>query len=439
MTHVVETQPAIPGPARPGNTDPDQPLAQRIIARASGQSLVRVGDVIWVDVDFAMIQDSGGPRRLGPAMERLQARIWDVDRLTVVSDHYVPGSDIAAAEILKVTREFAEQHHIRRFHEAQGISHTLMVEQRYAHPGMLYVGGDSHSCTAGVLGCLALGMGTTDLLGVLTTGQTWVRVPETVGVTIRGELPAHTSTKDIILGLIGERGMDGANYQVLQFGGDGLRFLNVDERSVLTNMCAEIGAKTGIIPADETTWSYLREAGVEAVPGYEVEGNDDVVARWDVDATAVQPLVARPHTVDDVVPAAALQGTAVTRAYLGACAGAKYTDLRQAAEVLAGKHVAPGVLMQVAPASRDAMQRAILDGTVSTLMAAGVHILSTGCGACPGMGNGVLAAGDVCISTTNRNFQGRMGSRDAQVYLASAYTVAATAVTGRITDPRELQ
>jgi 3-isopropylmalate/(R)-2-methylmalate dehydratase large subunit len=438
MTTALPTRPTVPGPARSGATDPDQTLAQRIIARASGKSRVEVGDVVWVDVDFAMIQDSGGPRRLGPALERLGARIWDVDRLTVVSDHYVPGGDIAAAEILKITREFAQQHGVERFHEAQGISHTLMVEQRYAHPGMLYIGGDSHSCTAGVLGCLALGMGTTDLLGVLATGQAWVRVPETVAVDIEGELPTRTSTKDVILRLIGERGMDGANYQVLQFGGSGLSSLNVDERSVLTNMCSEIGAKTGIIPADDTTWSYLREAGVEPVAGYEHEGAGAVVDRWQIAAAQIEPVVARPDTVDDVVTAASLEGTPVTRAYLGACTGAKYTDMRQAAEILEGRQVAPGVRMHLAPASRQALQRAVLDGTLSTLIAAGVHVLSTGCGACPGMGNGVLADGDVCISTTNRNFKGRMGSRESQVYLASAYTVAATAVTGRITDPREL-
>jgi len=438
MTSSVQTRPTVPRPARAGTTDPDQTLAQRIIARASGRSRLDVGEVVWVDVDFAMIQDSGGPRRLGPALERLGADIWDIDRLTLVSDHYVPGGDIAAAEILRVTREFAGQHHIERFHEAEGISHTLMVERRYAHPGMLYIGGDSHSCTAGVLGSLALGMGTTDLLGVLVTGQAWVRVPETVGVDIEGELPARTSSKDIIVGLIGEHGMDGANYQVLQFGGSGLDTLNIDERSVLTNMCSEIGAMTGIIPADDATWAYLREAGVDPVPGYEVNGNEDFVKRWRIDATAVEPVVARPDTVDDVVSAASLDGTPITRAYVGACTGAKYTDMRQVAEILKGRQVAPGVRMHLAPASREAMQRAVVDGTISTLMSAGVHILSTGCGACPGMGNGVLADGDVCISTTNRNFKGRMGSRNAQVYLASAYSVAAAAVTGHICDPREL-
>lgn len=428
----------VPGPSRMGMTSPDQPLAQRIIARASGRESVSPGDVLWADVDFAMIQDSGGPRRLGPALERLKASIWETNRLSVVCDHYVPGSDIGAASIIKLTREFAHEHSIERYHEAEGISHTLMVERGYVHPGMLYIGGDSHSCTAGVLGGLALGMGSTDMLGVLVEGKTWLRVPDTIGVNLANELPVGTSTKDVVLQLIGEHTMDGATYRVLEFGGTALQHLDIDERSVLTNMSAELGAKTGIIPADEVTWAYLKARGIEQVAGYETAGTQAYGDQWNVDVAKSIPLVALPDSVEDVAAAADVKGASITRAYLGACTGAKTADLHQAAEVLKGRKVAPGVLLQIAPASRAVLRRAMTDGTAETLMAAGAHFLSTGCGACPGISNGVLAAGDVCVATTNRNFKGRMGSPDAQVYLSSAYTAAASAVAGRICDPREL-
>ena len=415
-----------------------QTVAQKIIARAAHRDTVEPDAVLWVDVDIAMIHDSGGPRRIWPMLAELGVRVLDPDRLVMVSDHYVPAQDVGAAEILQTTRAFAKEFGVTRFHEAQGIAHTLMVEKAYLRPGMLYVGGDSHTCTGGVLGCLALGMGSTDLFGVVATGRTWLRVPHTIRVEIDGALAVGVTAKDLILTIIGDHGMSGGLYRVLEFGGPAIAGMGIQERSVLTNMCAEIGAKTGIIPADDVTVSYLAERGVDVEPGPVSDQDATYAETWRYDATAVEPVIARPHRHDDVVPASEISGVPVGRAYIGACTGAKHSDLVMAAEVLRGRSVAPGVLLQVAPASRGAWEQAIGDGTAATLMEAGAHILSTGCGACPGIGSGVLGPGEVCISTTSRNARGRMGSPDSQVYLGSAYSVAAAAVAGEIVDPRML-
>lgn len=413
-------------------------LAEKIIARAAQRDRVEPDEVVWVDVDVAMIHDSGGPRRMWPMLDAVGAGVRDPNRLVVVSDHYVPAKDVAAAQILETTRAFAAEFGIARFHEAEGIAHTLMVELGYLEPGMLYVGGDSHTCTGGVMGCLALGMGTTDLFGVVVTGRTWLRVPHTVRIEVSGTIPLGVSAKDLILTIIGDRGMAGGTYRVLEFGGEAIAEMPVEERSVLTNMSVELGAKTGIIPADSVTAAYLSARSIDVPVGPISDPDADYVDTWEYEAGALVPVVARPHRHDDVVPISEMTGARVTRAYIGACTGAKHEDLVMAARVLRGRRVADGVLLQVAPASRGALAAAVADGTAAALIEAGAHLLSTGCGACPGIGSGVLAAGEVCISTTSRNTRGRMGSPDSEVYLASPFSVAAAAVAGEIVDPTTL-
>ena len=413
-------------------------LAQKIIARAAGRESVEPDEVLWVDVDLAMMHDSSGPRRIWPALEKLGVGLWDRDRIVLVCDHYVPANTVAAAEILQTTRNFAKAFGIERFHEAQGIAHTLMVEKGYAQPGMMYVASDSHTCTAGVMGCLALGVGSTDILGVVTTGRTWLRVPHTIRVQVDGALRPGVTAKDLILTIIGDKGMDGGLYQVLEFVGTAIEAMSVQERSVLTNMCAEIGAKTGVVPADQVTIDHLAALGIDADVGPTSDPDAEYSQTWIYDADMIEPVVARPNRHDDVVPISSLGEPAVSRAYIGSCTGAKYEDLAMAAEVLGGRQVADGVVLHIAPASRAALQQAMADGTAQALMEAGAHLLSTGCGACPGIGAGILAAGEVSISTTNRNFKGRMGSPDSSLYLGSPYSVAAAAVAGRIIDAREL-
>lgn len=413
-------------------------LAQKIIARAAGRESVEPDEVLWVDVDLAMMHDSSGPRRIWPALKKLGVGLWDRDKIVLVCDHYVPANDLASAEILATTRAFAEEFGIERFHEAQGIAHTLMVEKGYAQPGMMYLASDSHTCTAGVMGCLALGVGSTDILGVVTTGRTWLRVPHTIRVQVDGVLRKGVTAKDLILTIIGDKGMDGGLYQVLEFVGSAVEQMSVQERSVLTNMCAEIGAKTGVVPADQVTVDHLAALGIEASQGPFSDPDAEYSDVWVYDADAIEPVVARPNRHDDVEPISSLGEPVITRAYIGSCTGAKYEDLAMAAEVLRGRKVADGVLLQVAPASRAALRQAMDDGIAQVLMDAGAHLLSTGCGACPGIGTGILAAGEVAIATTNRNFRGRMGSPESSLYLGSPYSVAAAAVAGKIIDAREL-
>ena len=413
-------------------------VTEKIIARAAHRDRVQPDEILWVDVDLAMMHDSSGPRRIWPALERLDMDVWDPDRVVLVCDHYVPANTVAAAEILQTTRKFANAFGIKRFHEADGIAHTLMVEKGYAQPGMMYLGSDSHTCTAGVMGCLALGVGSTDMLGIVTTGQTWLRVPHSIRVQIDGELSTGVTAKDLILTIIGDKGMDGGLYRVLEFGGSAIDAMSVQERSVLTNMCAEIGAKSGIVPSDRITVEHLAALGIDADKGPSSDLDAVYEQVWNYNATDVEPVVARPNRHDDVIPISSLEKPTITRAYIGSCTGAKYEDLAMAAEVLRGRHVAETVLLQIAPASREALQQAMDDGTAQALMEAGAHFLSTGCGACPGIGAGILAAGEVSISTTNRNFRGRMGSPESSLYLGSPYSVAAAAVTGKIVDAREL-
>ena len=413
-------------------------VTEKIIARAAHRDRVQPDEILWVDVDLAMMHDSSGPRRIWPALERLEMDVWDPDRVVLVCDHYVPANTVAAAEILQTTRKFANAFGITRFHEADGIAHTLMVEKGYAQPGMMYLGSDSHTCTAGVMGCLALGVGSTDMLGIVTTGQTWLRVPHSIRVQVDGEFSTGVTAKDLILTIIGDKGMDGGLYRVLEFGGSAIDAMSVQERSVLTNMCAEIGAKTGIVPSNRITVEHLAALGIDADKGPSSDLDAVYEQVWNYNATDVEPVVARPNRHDDVIPISSLDKPAVTRAYIGSCTGAKYEDLAMAAEVLRGRHVAETVLLQIAPASREALQQAMDDGTAQALMEAGAHFLSTGCGACPGIGAGILAAGEVSISTTNRNFRGRMGSPESSLYLGSPYSVAAAAVTGKIIDAREL-
>ncbi len=414
-------------------------LSEKIIARAAGRATVQPDEIVTVEVDIAMIHDSGGPRRYWKTMREMGVGVWDRNKLVVVADHYVPAKDIASAEILQLTRDFVAFYDIPRFHEAEGIAHTIMIEKGYVRPGMLYVGGDSHSLTGGAVGSFTVGMGSTDMLGIVTTGTTWLRVPHTIQVEVDGSLPAGVAAKDLILTMIGDHTMSGGLYKTLEFHGSGIERMSIEERSVLSNMCAEIGAKAGIVPADDVTRQYLAERGIDSDEPYPASDDDATfIDTWRYAGDAVQPVVARPHSHDDVVPITSAGEPQIGRAYIGACTGAKYEDLAMAAEILRGRSVAPKVLLQVAPASRAALQRAIETGVASVLMDAGAHILPTGCGACPGIGTGVLGPGEVCISTTSRNARGRMGSPESEVYLASPYSVAAAAVAGKIVDPRSM-
>ncbi len=414
-------------------------LAEKVIARAAGRDRVRPGEIVTCAVDLAMIHDSSGPRRVAPMLERLGAKIWDPDKVVLVSDHYVPAVDAESAAILDLTRKWAKSEGIENFYDMQGICHILLPERGHLRPGMFIVGGDSHSPTGGAFGAFMIGFGAPEMAGVLATGEIWVRVPPTIRLIWTGELGRGVVAKDMMLKLCGSLGMSGANYKTVEYAGPAIAAMAMSERMVLSNMSAELGAKAGLIAPDRTTLAALAEAGVAAPDGLDWRGDEEaeIEAEHRFDAGALSPQVAAPHSPANAAPVEAHAGVAIDQAYIGACTGAKLGDLWMAAEVLRGRRVASGTRLLVAPASLRVTQAAAADGTLATLTEAGAIMMPSGCGACAGYGPGVLAEGEVCISSTARNFQGRMGHPGSQVYLGSPYTVAAAAVAGRIVDPRE--
>jgi 3-isopropylmalate/(R)-2-methylmalate dehydratase large subunit len=416
-----------------------QTLAEKIIARAAGRGSVRPGEIVTCRVDLAMMHDSGGPRRVKPILEKLGAKVWDPDKVVVVTDHYVPSIDAETAAILDLTRKWAAANGIARFYDMQGICHVVLPERGHLKPGMFVVGGDSHSPTGGAFGCFMFGIGATEMAGVLVTGETWIKVPETIRIDWAGKLTDGVCAKDVMLALCAKLGMDGGDYQVVQFVGDMIATLPMAERMTMCNMVAELGAQTGIIAADDMTAAHIARLGGEAIDPRQWQGDDDAAYRAThrFDAAALSPQVALPHSPANAGPVADHKGERIDVAYIGACTGAKLVDLKMAAEVLKGRRVADGVRLMVAPASRRETATAAADGTLAALLDAGAIMMPSGCGACAGYGSGVLAEDEICISTTARNFKGRMGARSAQVFLASPYTVAAAAVAGEIRDPRE--
>lgn len=416
-----------------------QTLTQKILARASGQSTVAVGEIVTCKVDLCLLLDSGGPRRIWPRLKELDTGVWDPARIVLVSDHFAPAVDAESAAILQLTRQFAAEFGIQRFYDMQGIGHVLLAEQGWLEPGMFAVGGDSHSCMGGAFGCLMMGFGAIEMTGVAVTGEIWIEVPDTVQINWNGRFGAGVAAKDIMLFLCREIGTDNA-LRVLEFGGDTIADLGLAERGVLCNMAAELGAETGIVPADDTTLQALQAAGRTPAtdwPDWRSDTDADVLAVHDFDASALAPQVAAPHSPANSAPVGQHAGTRVDQAYIGACVGAKLEDLRMVAQVLKGNKVARGTRLLVAPASQRAYREAAADGTLAVISEAGAYLLPTGCGACAALGAGILAEDEVCISSTNRNFQGRMGANSAEVYLGSPYTVAASAIAGRIADPRE--
>ena len=420
-----------------------QTLAEKIICRASGRASVVPGEIVTCRVDLAMVHDSSGPRRLAPMLERLGVGVWDPDRLVVITDHFVPAFDAASAAIQELTRDWVAAAGVRNFYDMQGVCHIVLPERGHLRPGLFVVGGDSHSCTGGAFGCFMFGVGATDMAGVLATGETWIRVPETIRLRWSGRLGRGVAAKDMMLALCARLGMDGGDYQVIQYDGAAVTDLPMAERMTLCNMAAELGAQTGLIAPDRVTADTLREAGVELDDAQDLarwQPDPDAAYRTtiDFDASALAPQVAAPHSPANAAPVGEIGPVAVDRAYIGACTGAKLADLRMAAEVLKGRKVASGTRLLIAPASARAAEQAAAEGTLEVLTEAGASILPTGCGACAGYGGALLPEDEVCIASTARNFKGRMGATSSQVYLASPYTVAAAAVTGRIGDPREL-
>lgn len=418
---------------------PGQTLAEKIIAKAAGQETVTAGEIVTCRVDLAMMHDSGGPRRVAPILERLGAKVWDTDRVVVVTDHYVPAVDAESAHILDTTRKWVAANGVDNFHDMQGICHVVLQENGHLSPGMFVVGGDSHSPSGGAVGCFMFGVGATDMAGVLVTGETWIKVPSTIQILWSGNLSNGVSAKDMMLAACAKMGMGGGDYQVIEYAGETISGLSMQERLTLCNMAAELGAQTGIIAADQKTADYVTAAGGNPGDIEKWQGDADAAYRavHEFNANTLSPQVAAPHSPANSSGVENHAGQNVHQAYIGACTGAKLEDLKMAARVLKGRKVASNVRLLIAPASTRTTAEAAADGTLATLTAAGAILMPSGCGACAGYGAGVLSENEVCIASTARNFKGRMGPGNSDVYLASPYTVAAAAVAGHIADPRE--
>jgi 3-isopropylmalate/(R)-2-methylmalate dehydratase large subunit len=417
---------------------PIQSLAQKLIARAAGREDVRVGEVVTCRVDLAMFHDSSGPRRLKPMLEQLGAGIWDKDKVVLVMDHYVPERNEDSKRIVRIAREWARDQQLPHVYDSVGICHVVVPQHGHIRPGLFCVGGDSHSPTGGAFGAYMFGVGSTEMLGVVTTGAIWVQVPRTIGMRWEGRLSESVTAKDMMLAMIGRFGMNGGAYQAVEFAGDAVRALPMQERMTLANMSAELGAQVGLVAPDAVTRDWL---AVHGAPGVDVAPWHSDAGSWAeehvFDAAALAPQVAAPFSPANAGDASQFAGTEIQAAYIGACTGAKLEDLRFAAQVLRGKRVAAGVRLLVAPASHADRDAAISEGVLQVLEDAGAQLLPSACGICAGYGDS-LDADETVISSTARNFKGRMGPPSTRVYLASAYTVAASAIAGRITDPREV-
>ncbi|MDH4189821.1 MAG: 3-isopropylmalate dehydratase large subunit [Betaproteobacteria bacterium] len=418
-------------------TAPALTLAEKLIARAAGRRAVSPGEIVTCKVDLAMFHDSSGPRRLQPMLERLGAQVWDPSRIVLITDHYLPADDEESRSIQAITRNWARSIQLKNFYDGIGICHVVLPEKGHLRPGMLAVGGDSHSPTGGAFGAYMFGVGATEMLGVVVTGEIWLRVPHTILLEWNGRFADGVSAKDVMLSLCARFGLDGARYEAIEYAGSAIRAFSMQERMTLCNMSAELGAQTALIAPDACTLEYLAAAGVRELDAARWRGDPGAtpLEHHRFDAAALEPHVAAPHSPANAAPVSSHAGTKLDIAYLGACTGAKLDDLRMAARVLKGRRAT--IELIVAPASLKDREAARADGTLQALEDAGASFLATACGACAGYGQG-FAPDTRIISSTARNFKGRMGDPTAQVYLGSPYTVAAAAVAGRIVDPREM-
>ena len=415
-----------------------QTIAEKIISRRCENPDVKAGDMVIAKVDCAMVDDILGPRMFAEQMKQLGADIWDKDRVVVVSDHYSPSATISQADIVRFTRQWVMEHGLVHYFEGMGPCHQMLAENGFDIPGTLQVGTDSHTCMAGAFGCLGTGVGSSEMLSILLTGEIWLRVPESMRINWTGKLSKYVMAKDVALHTIGVIGHAGATYMSMEFSGDTISGLSMDERMCITNMSVESGAKCGLIAADDETKRYLVEIGHgDKFTGIDADDDALYLANYEFDASALSPQVACPHEVDNVFPIGEMESTPIQHAYVGSCTGGRFSDIETAASILKGRKIDKNCRLFVCPASRKVWSQASKMGLLDILFDAGATILAPTCGACMGVHSGVVAGGENSISSTNRNFKGRMGSPEGNIYLASPATVAASALRGRLSDPRE--
>lgn len=416
-------------------------FAERVLAGKAGRMEARAGEIVTCRPDRLLMHDNAAAITDKVGKDLAEFGVADPNQLVVVLDHVIPASDEKTATSHKRIREFVQRYGIKHFFDVgTGVCHQVMVEKGLVLPGMLAVGSDSHTCSYGAVNAFATGIDRTEAAALLLTGKTWFKVPESIKVTLKGRLPEMVTAKDLVLTIIGKVGADGADYCSVEFWGD-VEHLTVDDRFVIANMGVEMGAKNAVFAVDRITEAYLSSIGVAPASwkGGWADPNASYRQELVFELSEIVPCLALPHKVDKYKPVKELAGTEVQQCLIGTCTNGRASDFALGARILAGRRVAPGTRLLLLPASRTELERALEAGDIQVLLAAGAVLLPPGCGPCLGAHQGCLAPGERCISTSNRNFKGRMGCRDAEIFLASPATVAASALTGRITDPREAE
>ena len=415
-------------------------MTEKILAKHAGRDSVSAGDLLVSQVDMVLANDITGPPAI-TEFEKIGRPVFDKNKICLVPDHFSPCKDIKSATMCKRMRDFAHKHEIKNYFEVgrMGIEHALLPDQGLAAPGEIIIGADSHTCTYGALNALSTGMGQTDIGAAMASGTTWFKVPQAIKVNLTGKLPRFVRGKDIILTLIGMIGVDGARYQSLEFCGEGVAELTMADRFTICNMAIEAGAKNGIFPVDEKTIAYL-EGRVTNRTWEAVTADEDAEYAQEItmELDKLVPVVAYPHLPENTHPASEGREIKIDQVVVGSCTNGRLEDLAQAAEILKGKKVCDGVRMIIIPATQEIYKEAMRLGYIDTFIDAGAAVSTPTCGPCLGGYMGILAAGERAVSTTNRNFRGRMGHVDSEVYLASPYTAAASAITGYITSPEEV-
>ncbi len=418
-----------------------QTLSEKIFSRACGRE-VRAGEFVLADIDCAMTHDITGPLAVRGFREIVGegGRVWDPSKIVILFDHQVPADSLNAAENHLLLRDFAREQGILNYDVYEGICHQVMPEKGHVRPGSLIVGSDSHTCAYGALGAFSTGVGSTDMASVFATGKLWFKVPETIQFKVEGKLPPRVLPKDVILHIIGDIGAEGCNYKTAEFTGSTIKNMDIPGRMTLCNMAIEMGGKAGIVEADSITEKYLKERvpGFELDPRWRSDPGIDYAEVREYNMADLSPQVACPHHVDNVKPVEEIAGIKVDQVFVGSCTNGRFEDLEVVAEIMGDEPVARGVRMLVIPASRTEYLRALRAGYIEKFMEAGAIVESPCCGPCMGGSFGLLGPGEVGLSTSNRNFKGRQGSPQAEVYLCSPATAAASALTGEITDPREI-
>ncbi len=416
-------------------------MTQKILAAHAGKAEARPGELVMARLDLVLGNDITAPIAIKEFPKFGCERVFDREKVALVPDHFTPNKDIKAATQCAAMRAFAREQGIANYFEVGhdcGIEHALLPEKGLVTAGDLVIGADSHTCTYGALGAFATGVGSTDMAAGMAAGQTWFRVPSAIKVVLHGKPRRWVGGKDAILHLIGRIGVDGARYQSLEFTGDGVANLSMDDRFTIANMAIEAGAKNGIFPVDEQTLAYLREHGAKPPQVYAAGPDADYTDTVEIDLGELEPTVAFPHLPSNTRPVREAGDVAIDQVVIGSCTNGRIDDLRCAAKVLEGRHVAQGMRCIVIPATQKIYLKAMEEGLLKTFIEAGAIVSTPTCGPCLGGYMGVLASGEKCVSTTNRNFVGRMGAIDSEIYLASPAVAAASAVTGKLSQPSEL-